>query len=143
MSILLGGVDAWRTAGLPLHPPGEDNETMTVPPEKNPIPDISAEEAEELTDALLLDVREADEWAAGHAPTATWIPMGELQARIAELPRDRKILAICRSGGRSAAVVEALHGAGFDAVNVAGGMQSWARSGLDVVADDGAAGTII
>lgn len=142
VSILVGGVDAWRTAGLPLHPPGEDNETMDVPPE-NPIPDIGPEEAEELTDALLLDVREADEWAAGHAPTATWIPMGELEARIAELPRDRKILAICRSGGRSAAVVEALHGAGFDAVNVAGGMQSWARSGLDVVADDGAAGTII
>ena len=107
------------------------------------IPEVGAEEAEELTDAFLLDVREADEWAAGHAPTATWIPMGELQARIDELPRDRQILAICRSGGRSAAVVEALNGAGFDAANVVGGMQSWARSGLDVIADDGTAGTVI
>jgi rhodanese-related sulfurtransferase len=107
------------------------------------IPEIGPEEAEALTDALLLDVREADEWAAGHAPTATWIPMGELQARIDELPRDRKILPICRSGGRSAAVTEALNGAGYDAANVVGGMQSWARSGLDVVADDGAGGTVI
>jgi rhodanese-related sulfurtransferase len=145
VSILLGGVDAWRTAGLWLHSPDRSPQrttTMTEPFE-NLIPEIGPEEAEELTDALLLDVREADEWAAGHAPTATWIPMGELQARIAELPPDRKILAICRSGGRSAAVTEALNGAGFDAVNVAGGMQSWARAGLDVVADDGAAGTII
>ena len=62
---------------------------------------------------------------------------------IDELPRDRRILAICRSGGRSAAVTEALNGAGFDAANVVGGMQSWARSGLDVIADDGAAGTVI
>jgi len=107
------------------------------------VPEIGAEEAEEAADALLLDVREPDEWNAGHAPTATWIPMGDLQARVDELPRDRKILAICRSGGRSAAVVEALNGAGFDAVNVAGGMQSWARAGLDVIAEDGAGGTVI
>jgi rhodanese-related sulfurtransferase len=107
------------------------------------VPEIGAEEAEELGDALLLDVREPEEWAAGHAPTATWIPMGELEARIDELPRDRRILAICRSGARSAAVTEALNGAGFDAVNVAGGMESWARAGLDVIADDGAAGTVI
>jgi rhodanese-related sulfurtransferase len=107
------------------------------------LPEVGAEEAEEETDAFLLDVREADEWAAGHAPAAVWIPMGDLQARVEELPRDRRILAICRSGGRSAAVVEALNGAGFDAANVVGGMQSWARAGLDVVADDGAAGTVI
>ena len=69
------------------------------------VPEVGAEEAEEETDAFLLDVREADEWAAGHAPTATWIPMGDLQDRVGELPRDRRILAICRSGGRSAAVV--------------------------------------
>ena len=94
-------------------------------------------------DAVMLDVREPDEWAAGHAPAATWIPMGDLQDRVGELPRDRRILAVCRSGARSAAVVAALIGAGFDAANVAGGMQSWARSGLDVVADDGAAGTVI
>ena len=107
------------------------------------VPEIGAEEAEELTDAFLLDVRESDEWAAGHAPSAIWIPMGDLQARIDELPRDRQILAICRSGGRSGVVVEALNGAGFDAVNVVGGMQSWSRAGLDVVADDGAVGTVI
>ncbi len=137
VSTLLGGIEAWRAAGLPLPPAGRDEETMAE------IPEVGAEEAEELTDAFLLDVREADEWAAGHAPAATWIPMGDLQTRIAELPRDRQILAICRSGGRSAAVVEALNGGGFDAVNVIGGMQSWARAGLEVIADDGSAGAVI
>lgn len=109
------------------------------------VPEVGAEEAEVLADAgaFLLDVRESDEWTAGRAPQASWIAMGDLQARIEELPRDRQILTICRSGGRSAAVVEALNGAGYDAVNVAGGMQSWARAGLDVVADHGAAGAVI
>ena len=50
--------------------------------------------------ALLLDVREADEWDAGHAPEAVWIPMGDLQTRVDELPRDRRIVAICRAGAR-------------------------------------------
>ena len=53
------------------------------------VPEIGAEEAEELTDALLLDVREAEEWNAGHAPTATWIPMGDLQARVRQPASDQ------------------------------------------------------
>ena len=68
------------------------------------VPEVSAEEGHRLVEAgaLLLDVREADEWDAGHAPEATWIPIGELQARVAELPRDGRIVAICRSGRRLA-----------------------------------------
>jgi rhodanese-related sulfurtransferase len=92
--------------------------------------------------ALLLDVREPDEWEAGHAPAARHIPMREVPAHLDELPRDRRIVAICRSGGRSHAVAEALIGVGFDAVNAAGGMQAWEASDLPVQTSDGAPGTV-
>jgi len=107
--------------------------------------DVSAEDGRQMveTGGLLLDVREADEWDAGHAPEAVWIPMGELQARVEELPRDRRIVAICRTGARSHAVAAALLGAGFDAVNLDGGMRAWAAEDYDVVASDGLPGVVI
>jgi rhodanese-related sulfurtransferase len=86
----------------------------------------------------LLDVREDDEWSAGHAPGATHIPLGQLTNRATEVPRDETIYVICRSGGRSARAAFALAGAGWDAVNVAGGMQDWAAAGRPMVADSGA-----
>ena len=89
-------------------------------------------------DAPLLDVREADEWAAGHAPTARHLPMSELTARLDELPDDDPLYVVCRSGGRSARVVAYLAGQGYPAVNVDGGMQVWAAQGRPVVADAGA-----
>ena len=93
--------------------------------------------------ALLLDVREPDEWAAGHAPGAKHLPLGELGARVEELPKDRPIVAVCRVGGRSGKATEALVNAGYDVVNLAGGMQAWDAAGQPVVTDDGGAGTVI
>ena len=89
-------------------------------------------------DAPLLDVREADEWAAGHAPTARHLPMSELTGRLDELPEDDPLYVVCRSGGRSARVVAYLANQGYPAVNVDGGMQAWSAQGREVVA---AAGT--
>jgi rhodanese-related sulfurtransferase len=81
--------------------------------------------------ALLVDVREPDEWRTGHAPDATLIPMGQVPARLAELPADREILLICRSGNRSGQVQRFLLARGYQRVaNVAGGMGDWARAGL-------------
>jgi rhodanese-related sulfurtransferase len=94
-------------------------------------------------DAALLDVRESDEWVAGHAPGAQHLPMSELTGRIAELPDDDPLYVVCRSGGRSARVVAFLAGQGYPAVNVEGGMQSWAAQGRDVVAEGGSAPQII
>lgn len=94
-------------------------------------------------DAALLDVRESDEWAAGHAPNAQHLPMSELTGRIAELPDAEPLYVVCRSGGRSARVVAFLAGQGYPAVNVEGGMQSWAAQGRDVVAEGGSAPQII
>ena len=85
--------------------------------------------------AVLLDVRNPDEWDAAHVPTAVLIPLGDLADRYTELPADRRIAIICRSGARSARATEALVGAGYDAVNVAGGMIAWTAAGLPVVTE--------
>jgi len=88
--------------------------------------------------AWLLDVRELDEWVSGHAPHARHIPLGQLGARAAEVPQDQDVYVICRSGVRSARAALALNGAGWRAINVAGGMQDWAAAGLPMAADSGA-----
>lgn len=113
-------------------------------PETSEIPEVDVDEARRRVDAgaFLLDVRELDEWHAGHAPDATFLPMGQVTAERDRLPRDRPILAICRSGGRSGRVTAALVSWGYDAANVAGGMQAWAAAGHGVVTDDGGPGTV-
>ncbi|MGO9293387.1 MAG: rhodanese-like domain-containing protein [Streptosporangiaceae bacterium] len=89
-------------------------------------------------DAWLLDVREAAEWVAGHVPGALHMPMGQVGARAGEIPQDQTVFVICRSGARSGRVAQALTGAGWQAVNVAGGMQDWAAAGRPMVAESGA-----
>jgi rhodanese-related sulfurtransferase len=87
-------------------------------------------------DAVLVDVREADEWAAGHAPNAIHIPLAELPARLDELPEtDDTVAVVCRMGGRSARAVQWLVQQGFDVANVEGGMLEWERAGKRLAAD--------
>jgi rhodanese-related sulfurtransferase len=90
---------------------------------------------------VLLDVREDDEWAAGHAPGAMHVPMSRLTPDT--VPAGTTVLCICRSGGRSSKVTEALRNRGIDAVNVVGGMHAWAADGLPIVRADGRPGTVI
>lgn len=92
---------------------------------------------EQLDDVQLIDVREADEWRAGHIDGALHIPMGRLSDRREELAQDRRIVAVCRSGNRSGHVVAALRQAGYEAENLDGGMGAWASEGLPFVAEDG------
>jgi len=115
-----------------------------VSTESPTVTDIDPSEADRLVagGAVLLDVREDDEWAAGHAPAAVHLPMGEIVERLSELPTDRTIVCICRLGGRSGSVALHLAGADYDVRNVAGGMQSWAALELPVVDDAGAPGRI-
>ena len=88
--------------------------------------------------AYLLDVREPDEWTAGHAPGAHHLPMMEVPARLAEIPGDTEVVVVCRSGGRSGQVVSYLMGNGWDNVrNLDGGMQVWAAVGRDVISENG------
>lgn len=91
----------------------------------------------EAGEALLLDVREQDEWQAGHAPGAVHIPLGELERRVAELPRERRVVAVCRSGNRSALATASLRAAGLDVDNLEGGMKAWQKAGLPLEPRDG------
>jgi rhodanese-related sulfurtransferase len=87
--------------------------------------------------AYLLDVREHEEWDAGHAPGAVHIPLGELGARYTELDAGRSLYVICRSGNRSGHAAQALAGAGWDASNVSDGMMGWQAAGLPMTSESG------
>lgn len=109
-----------------------------------PVPAVSVSEVPE--GAALLDVRENDEWAAGHAPQAVHVPMGQVQARLDELATaltERRVHVVCRSGSRSARVTAFLAQAGWDAVNIDGGMRAWAAAGRPMVADTNAAPRVL
>jgi rhodanese-related sulfurtransferase len=89
-------------------------------------------------EAYVLDVREDDEWAAGHAPGAHHVPMMEIPVRLAEVPQDGDVVVACRMGGRSGQVVAYLRQNGWDNVrNLEGGMQDWASAGRALVSEDG------
>lgn len=83
-------------------------------------------------DVLIIDVREDYEYAAGHIAGATLIPLGQLSSRLSEIPKDKTVVAVCRSGNRSGQATELLRQAGYDAHNMAGGMISWEQAGLDI-----------
>lgn len=97
---------------------------------------------EQLDEVFLLDVREPLEWDAGHVEQAVHIPMGELGARLDELPRDRPIVCVCRSGNRSRTVADALNREGYTAHNLEGGMHAWHHARLPFVASDGSDGRV-
>ncbi|MFC5909722.1 rhodanese-like domain-containing protein [Streptacidiphilus monticola] len=86
----------------------------------------------------LLDVREQDEWDAGHVEGALHIPIGEVVARLGELPEAEPLYVLCRVGGRSAQVVQYLVAQGREAVNVDGGMFAWEAAGRPLVSENGA-----
>lgn len=81
---------------------------------------------------FVLDVREPDEYAAGHVPGAVNIPMNDVPARLTELPQGQRIHVICQAGGRSRAVVDLLAQGGHDAVNVTDGTAGWLQRGWPV-----------
>jgi DMSO/TMAO reductase YedYZ molybdopterin-dependent catalytic subunit/rhodanese-related sulfurtransferase len=134
---LLGGYRAWEGAGLRV---AREATPDTAAPE------VGVRTAAALVDAgaLLLDVREPGEWQAGHVAQAWLLPMGQVARHRGDLPPDRRIVVVCRSGGRSAAVAEALRVWGFDAVNLSGGMTAWGLAGLPMVTTGpGSAGLVV
>ncbi len=99
------------------------------------VPEVNPTEAYERQQAgaLIVDVREPDEWNAGHIPGARLIPLGQLPQRLNELDPAREIVLVCRSGNRSAQATVLLQRAGFTRVaNLAGGMIAWSRARLPV-----------
>lgn len=92
--------------------------------------------------AVLLDVREVSEWIHGHIADTVNVPLGQLAEQVASLDRSRRIVCICRSGNRSGMATALLCDAGFDAVNMRGGMLAWAASGRPVVDRNGHPGVV-
>ena len=83
--------------------------------------------------AVVLDVRELDEFMRARIDGSLFIPMSQLGARLFEVPKDRPVLVICASGNRSATVAGHLLASGWtDVANVAGGISTWERMGLPV-----------
>lgn len=107
------------------------------------LPSVEVSEVQPLRDAgaTLIDVREDDEWAAGHIDGAVHIPMHQIPARIGELA-DGPLVVVCKMGGRSAQVTAWLQQQGHDARNLDGGMLAWAVAHQPMTADDGRAPTV-
>ncbi len=83
-------------------------------------------------DVVVLDVRQPEEYRHGHVAESTLIPLDQLALRLDELPKDRPVVAVCRSGNRSNVATGILKRAGFDALNVKGGMLAWEQANLPV-----------
>jgi rhodanese-related sulfurtransferase len=103
------------------------------------IPSVDVKQIATLQNSggLVIDVREAEEYAQGHAPGSTLIPLGQLQQRLSEIggAKNKPVALICQSGRRLALALGMLEKAGFSAaVNVEGGMLAWKKAGLPVVA---------
>jgi rhodanese-related sulfurtransferase len=82
--------------------------------------------------AVLIDVRERDEFDAAHVPDATLIPLSEFAERYAEMPQDKEIVLICAGGVRSARAAEYAASQGYNVANLEGGINAWAAAGLPV-----------
>ncbi|MPN24118.1 Thiosulfate sulfurtransferase GlpE [bioreactor metagenome] len=91
--------------------------------------DVSIDEALKLWQikaAIIIDIRTPEEYQAGHIPGAPLIPLDQLDKRAEEIPKDQKVLLICRSGNRSSQGTKLLRSKGFDNVyNITGGMLAW------------------
>lgn len=84
-------------------------------------------------DVFFVDVREPDEYAAGHIAGAQLIPLGQLASRLNELPKDKTIVAVCRSDNRSGQATQYLLQQGFNVHNMDGGMNAWQAAGFEIV----------
>ena len=105
------------------------------------VPTVSVQDLP--ADAVLLDVREPDEWAAGHVEGARHIPMNDIPRRTAELDQDTDLVVVCKVGGRSAQVTAYLNQQGYRATNLDGGMLAWAAARRPLVSDTSAPPAVI
>lgn len=97
-----------------------------------PTVDVAGLEQASLGGAVVIDVRELDEYESGHVPGALLMPMAEVPVRVGDVPRGETVYLVCETGGRSERAALFMRQAGVDAVNVAGGTRAWIRSGRAV-----------
>lgn len=136
VSDLIGGYGAWTAAGLLVV---TDEAGPDVAVEMTPMAVVDLINA----GGAVIDVREPDEWAAGHAPQALHIPMSQVESRVDEIRPQVAAVIVCRSGGRSRSIAQLLSARGINAVNLSGGMRAWDEAGFPVVTVAGDPGRII
>jgi molybdenum cofactor guanylyltransferase len=122
--------DADRPEDLPGERGRDEHAGLpTIGPVQVPAIDIATLQERLAEGSPLIDVRQPEEYQEARAPGARLIPLDEVPGRIGEIPADRPVYVICRSGGRSAKAVEHLRSQGIDAVNVTGGTLAWIEAG--------------
>jgi rhodanese-related sulfurtransferase len=114
-----------RVAGGTIASNGEDHVDV-------PEIDVAALADVLATGAVLIDVRELDEFEEARVPGGTLIPLATVPERLAEIPGSGAVYVVCRSGGRSRKACEFLRARGVDAINVGGGTLAWIESGRAV-----------
>ena len=99
------------------------------------VPEIDVQTLRDHVDsgAVVIDVREDDEYRDGHVPGARSVPLATVPERVEEVPGDQPVFVVCAVGGRSARAVQFLRAQGVVATNVAGGTVGWVEAGLPVV----------
>jgi rhodanese-related sulfurtransferase len=127
MIVLLAGCSnpASTTSALAA----EDNSLQNLPVN---ISTAMVESLRQRDDVVLIDVREDWEYAAGHIPGTVLIPLGQLSSRLAEIPTDKTVIAVCRSDNRSGQATRFLKERGFTVHNMTGGMIAWEQAGYVV-----------
>jgi len=127
-----GGIMAWYQTGLPL-----DTEPLEATYQDTAFTELTPHQAQQWIreGAYVVDVREPYEYAMGHLPGAVNIPLGRFVSEVGKLPKDRRLVVVCASGGRSAQASEYLVGHGFakeKVGNLEGGTYGWMSAGLEV-----------
>jgi rhodanese-related sulfurtransferase len=113
-------------------PPAEAGEAAVLDLAVNLDP-AAVEELYRQDDVVILDVREDFEYEAGHIPGATLVPLGQIPNRLDEIPKDKTVIAVCRSGNRSGQATNFLRQQGFENVhNMTGGMNAWGQAGYEI-----------
>jgi rhodanese-related sulfurtransferase len=136
VALVLAGCGAPAApAAAPAAPAAENAQAATTDLATLPR-DVDVQTAaslKERPDVVILDVREQNEWDAGHIPGALFIPMNDVPARIKEIPTDKTVIVQCHSGNRSSRVTDYLRGQGMTNVhNLLGGIAAWEQAGLPV-----------
>ena len=126
--LILGGCSAPAAA-----PAATEAQTIDVASLPRDVDVQTTAALREQPDVMILDVREQDEWDAGHIPGAVFMPMGQVPDRLSEIPKDKTVIVQCRSGNRSSQVTDFLIQQGFTNVhNMSGGLNAWQSAGLPV-----------
>ena len=139
ITLMAAGVMALAACSAQPAAPAQTTNTQAAaqPAALKPLPaEINANEAKAMQDAgaFMLDVREQSEWDEMHMPGATLIPLGQLASRLSEVPKDKPVVVVCRSGNRSQQGRDILAANGFGSVtSMAGGMKAWSSTGLPTV----------